>query len=295
MPARIRLALFALALAASAPPVVAQDKKDEKKDGAARKATVVANLKAAKLDGATVIETDNFVIATTLNEEKAKLLGAALEKVVPLARKALQYEEKDEAWKGKLAVYFLPSGGDFKNFVRTVLMKQPEGLHLDLRSAEPMLVDPVDVPAKTTEAEQFANTAAVIAGALLRGKSTSLVVPDWLAGGFGRVTAMRAEGTNSRRYQAYKTAARGVAGPKGSKLTNLWGDANPANPEVLANSVSEYLAYGPGAKEFTKLIYGFRPDENGNPPTPAQAFEAAGWKDLNMLDAAWRKWVQSGK
>jgi hypothetical protein len=62
---------------------------------------------------------------------------------------------------------------------------------------------------------------------------------------------------------------------------------------VLATSLAEYLAYGPGAANFVKLVVGLRPDENGNPTSIPAAFEAAGWKDLGMLESAWRKWAAS--
>jgi len=91
------------------------------------------------------------------------------------------------------------------------------------------------------------------------------------------------------------TAARLVVlGPKGGKpaaLGELWGETKPANGDLLATSIVEYIAYGPGSMNFVKLIYGFRPNENGDSPSTAQAMEAAGWKDTGALEAAWRKWA----
>ena len=212
----------------------------------------------------------------------------------PVARRALQYEEKEEAWKGKLAIYYLPDSRDFKSFIRSVVAMQPSGIHYELRSDDPFIVDPVDGPAKATEADQFAHSAAIVAGGYLKAKGSSAALPEWLVGGFGRVTALRAEGLNSRRYLAHKSAARSAAN-RGGKPTELWGDTKPANADVLANSFAEYLAYGPGAANFTKLISGLRPDDNGNTPSAPAAFEAAGWKDLAMLEAAWKKWAATGK
>src|SRR4051812_21473228 len=99
----MRLAAVA-ALLAGALALPAQDKKDtkdEKKDvkkvdAAGQKATVVANLKKAEITAA-VVETESFLIATTLPEAKAKALGAVLEKVVPVARKGLKFEDTDPA------------------------------------------------------------------------------------------------------------------------------------------------------------------------------------------------------
>src|SRR5262245_64034392 len=107
----LRVALLVLLLAAipwHGSRNVGQDKKDAKPEAARQKAAAVANMKKAELGNSAVVETDNFLVVTTLSEEKAKALGALLEKVVPVARKALQYDEKDVPWKGKLAVYVLP-------------------------------------------------------------------------------------------------------------------------------------------------------------------------------------------
>ncbi len=282
-------------------PTAAQEKKDEKKpptgkvDGAKQKAAALATLKKAGLDKATVVETDNFLIASSLPEDKAKALGVVLEKVVPVARKALQYEEKEEAWRGKLTVFVLPETREFKTFMRTIVMRDPAGVYTDVRADDPFLVDPVDVPVKATEADQFSYIATSVANAFLKARGNTASLPDWLQNGFGRITAMRAEGMNSARYTKYRTAARlTAAGPKGGTpagLGELWGDTKPANGDLLATSVVEYIAYGPGAMNFIKLVYGFRPNENGDSPSNAQAMEAAGWKDTATLERAWQKWA----
>jgi hypothetical protein len=133
----------------------------------------------------------------------------------------------------------------------------------------------------------------------LKARGNTAIIPDWLRVGFGRSTAYRAEGLTSKRYQAYKTLAKAVAiGSKSgtpAAIGDLWGETKPANADILAASVAEYMAYGPGSANFLKLVYAFRPDENGNTPSVPQAFEAAGWKDIAMLETAWRKWVSTGK
>src|SRR5262249_50967274 len=129
----LRLAFLAVALA-TAVVAVAQDKKDSKDDLVKKQqATTAFNVKSAAISKTNYLETEHFLVVGVLAADKAKALGAVLEKVVPVARKALQYEEKEEAWKGRLAVYYLPDGADFKNFIRAVVMKQPEGVHIDLR------------------------------------------------------------------------------------------------------------------------------------------------------------------
>jgi hypothetical protein len=294
-PAILAAAFAVVVLALTAP---AQEKKDEKADVSKQKDAVAANLKKADLPAAHVTETEHFLIATTISKDKAKALVATLEKVVSKARAGAQFEEKEEPWKGKLAVYYLPEGRDFKSFIRNVAMEQPGGVHYELRSDNPMIVDPVELPGKPTESDQHFNTAALVAGAYLRAKAGTAKVPEWLADGFGRVTAMRAEGAGSKRYPAYRRAAvaavRGTAG-KPAALGDLWAEDRTTNVDTLANSFADYLAYGPGKENFPKLITGFRPNEGGGIPTVPQALEAAGWKDVAMLEAAWRRWVTTGK
>jgi len=261
---------------------------------AKQKDAAVANMKKAGFARTTIISSKNFLITTTVSEEKAKALGTALDRVAPIARKVLKFDDKDEPWKGPLAIYYLPEGSDFKTFIRTVVVSQPQGAHFSLRSEEPFIVDPAEGPANATEAEQLTHAAGIVAEAYLRARAGSAELPEWLTGGFGRVTALRAEGLAARRYTAYRSAARALAN-KGGKPTELWSESPPVGADVLANSLVEYLAYGPGAANFGKLIGGLRPDENGNQPGVQAAFEAAGWKDLAMLEAAWRKWAASAR
>lgn len=302
--------LFASFLASAllfpaATPTAAQDKKDEKKapptgkvDFAKQKAAVMAILKKADLPKVNIVETEHFFIATSLPEEKAKALGVVVEKVVPVARKALQFEEKEEPWRGKLTLFVLPETREFKTFIRSVVMKDPEGVYMDLRAEDPFVADSVDVPPKATDAEQYSVVAATVATAFLKARGSTASLPGWLQDGFGRVTAMRAEGTNSTRYTKYRTAARAMAGiGKGAKavpIGEVWGETKTPNTDVMATSVVEYMAYGPGSMNFVKLIFAFRPNENGDSPATAQALEAAGWKDVAVLEKAWQKWA-SGK
>ena len=62
----------------------------------------------------------------------------------------------------------------------------------------------------------------IVAGAYLKAKAGSATLPEWLVGGFGRVTALRAEGLNSRRYSSHKSAAR-TAASRGGKPTEALG------------------------------------------------------------------------
>jgi len=277
----------------------AQDGMPDKKVFAEQRAVLLTNMKRADLPRVSIVETDNFFVATTTTEEKAKALGTLLDKVVPIALKAAQYEEKEAPWKGKLAVIYLPDSRDFKGFIRNVVgTTEVTGTHFALREDAPYLVDPVTVPASATEGDRFAAAAATVATAYLKAKYGAANLPEWLSDAFGRVIAMRAEGTNSKRYTAYRTAARNAVGPKTVKsvaLTDLWAESRPAHLEPLTVSFVEYLAFGPERDKFSRFVFALRLDENGNRQPVQQALEAAGWKDSAALEKAWRKWVSTGK
>ena len=176
MPLRVRsaavLALLTAAALGSHTSAPAQDKDKEKAQAGKAKATAVENLKKIKIDKPTVVETDNFIVAGSLPEEKAKKLADVLEKTFPVARRAAKFDEKDTAWKGKLTVYFLPDSEEFKPFMRRVLQVPPEGVYVDFRSEPALLVDPAELPGKPTDADLYANTAARVAGEMLRSKGT---------------------------------------------------------------------------------------------------------------------------
>lgn len=301
MPARALPALLlALGVALAVPlaepsPARAQDKDKNAALVKAAKAAAVANLKKANVDKPTVVETANYLVVGSLPEEKAKALGEALEKTTAAARKALKYDDKESPWKGKLTVYYMPDNAEFKALMRRAFQVSPEGAHADLRADPPFLVDPATAPGKATDADLYLNTAARVAGAHLQGLGTGTQnVPEWLRDGFGRVTAMRAEGTSGKRYTAYRAAAR-AAVAKGAKLDDVWAAEKSAASEALGQSFAEYLVYGPGAAKFPMVLDGLKPGENNQEPTIQQALEAAGLKDKEKgfapLEAAWRKWA----
>jgi hypothetical protein len=299
MTLRVRLALAAATAAlalGSLAPARGQDK--EKPDGA--KAAAIENLKKAGVAKPTAVETKNFVVAGSLPEAKAKALGATLEKTLAVARKAAKYDEKESAWKGgRLTVYFLPDNEEYKAFMRRVVKATPEGAHANFRAEPAMLVDPVDLPGKATEADQFAATAARMAGELLKAKGTGTqAVGEWLRDGFGRLCVMKAEGPSSRRYQTYRAQAKGaVFGSKTGKpaaVADVWGGQKSPTADLLANSLAEFLAFNP-KNDFGKFIDALRPGEGNQTPTAMSGFMALGWKDEAAADAAWKRWVQTGK
>src|SRR5207248_2140752 len=104
---RLRL-VFTVTLIGALP--VAADEASEK-----LKKTATANMTKAEIAKTATAETDSLIVCSTLTEAKTKALADQLQKVHALGRKVLQFEEKDDIWKGKLTVYDLPDTKAYKN------------------------------------------------------------------------------------------------------------------------------------------------------------------------------------
>ena len=59
---------------------------------------------------------------------------------------------------------------------------------------------------------------------------------------------------------------------------------------LLDASLMDYLAYGPGAGKFSKVLDGFKPEDNIPMKTTLQALQNAGLT-LEALNTRWQKWV----
>jgi hypothetical protein len=285
----VRIALIAALVAAL--PVSADDASEKRKKVASE------NLAKGEIAKAATVETDDLIVCAPLTEAKTKTLADAMQKSHALARKVLQIDEKDNLWGGKLTVYYLPESRAFKNFIRSVALSKPEdAYHFSLTGDAPYVVESGDAGDKATENEQFGAGAGRVAVAVLE-KKMGPTLPEWVKGGFGRAVSLRAEGTNSKRYAAYKTATRrvvlGGAGRAPSPVADAW-EGKGKDGELVATSVMEYVTFAPTAGAGLKFINGFRPTEDVQTPGVANALEAAKWKQ-ETLDAAWKKWVQAGK
>jgi hypothetical protein len=245
-----------------------------------------------------VVETDNLIVAADLPEAKAKAVAETLQKAYRVARKALQYDAKEEPWKGKLTLYILPDSRTFKKFLRLVAgVKPEEPYHVAVRGDEQYAVSGAEFGEKATEADIAAEAAPLVGVALLLAKAGSNTpVPEWVRMGFGRAAALRAEGTASKRFTTYRATARALVLGGGGKfpapIADVWSGTRK-DADILAVSLMDYIAFGPGSPNFPKFLVGLRPNENGDPPAITAVLEAAMWKEP-MLDAAWRKWVQAG-
>ncbi|MDB5310581.1 MAG: hypothetical protein JWO38_4783 [Gemmataceae bacterium] len=280
---------FLLALAA---PVSPADEVSDKQRKVAE-----ANLKKADIAKMVTVETDNLIVCAPLTETRAKTVAETAQKTFKVARKALQYDEKEEPWKGKLTVYYLPERQNFTQFMRLVVGLRVETTsHVAIRGDEPYVVSGAEISAKATDADIAAELGPLVGGALLSSKAgPANPIPGWVRNGFGRAASVRADGPNGKRFAGYKAQARiavlGGAGKPPAPVAEAWGDRPDA--DLIATSLMDYLAFGPEGKNFPKFVSALRLNENGEPPTAAMVFENAMLKQ-NTLDAAWKKWVQGG-
>src|SRR5262245_48275319 len=72
----------------------------------------------------------------SMTERRLKAFGAALEGQYGLARKALQFDPKEELWEGKLAVYLFDQRSQFTSFVRGVEKRRPQSDDLGTASVQ---------------------------------------------------------------------------------------------------------------------------------------------------------------
>jgi len=293
MPPFRRAVPFAAVLVLFAAVAFADEVSDKQKQAAQEK------LKTAEVGKAAVAESAGLIVCGRLPETRLKAIAEALQKTYKTGRKAVQYEEKEEPWKGKLAVFYLPERKDFSSFMRLVVGQRPDGtVHIAIRGDEPFVVCGTELGAKATDAEITSELAPLVAGALLQSKAgPSANIPGWVRYGFGRAVAARAGGVNGRQFLAYKSAARaavlGGGGKPQAPIADVWGSDRP-DGGVLAASLMDFLAFGPGAKSFPMFVSGLRADENGNEPAITAVIEGAGWKTPAELELAWKKWVQAG-
>jgi hypothetical protein len=277
------------------PAATADDVVDKQKKQAG------ANLKQAEIANAVTVETDDLIVCATLPEDRAKTLAAGLQKCYLTARKPLGYEEKEQPWTGKLTYYFVTEPRQFKTFMRAVVGESPRDseYHFALKGDAPYVLDLAEVSSPAAQPEMFGEAGALVAVAVLNAKTGSgVTLPDWARMGFGRAVSLRAEGPNSPRVTAYRSRAKsavlGGSGKPPAKLSDVW-DGTGRDGPVLATSLMDFLAFGPKAADFPKVVSALKPGDNNTPPALPMALETATGMKWMDLELAWKKWVQSGK
>ena len=107
---------------------------------------------------------------------------------------------------------------------------------------------------------------------------------------------VRVEG-NGTKLAAYKAKIRGLA-TKGKaaplQAADAWAETKTKETDTVAMSVVEFLLFGPDSTKFTKVLSGFKPNDERPKPTLVQALEVADYMP-DTLDAAWKAWLAKGK
>jgi hypothetical protein len=229
-----------------------------------------------------------LLVAPKGMEGQLKGIGAVLEKQYEFAWDALQFEKKD-ALAGKVTVYLFPGREPFANFVRRVEKRRVMADDVGSFSVADDDLHAAASPPRKGAMPLEAMAGQQIAGLLLTRKAgASTPLPSWLLDGFGRATYYRAApGTkvvlDERRQAARLARARSAA--------DVWNGAAAADEmDVLAGSLVDFLAYGPGSAKFAALVVGFKPGENQDSRTMAQAMEAAGIK-ADVVESRWKAWA----
>jgi len=292
---------IAVALALTGLPRAAR--ADDAADALAKQQSAVkANLKAGKVALATA-ETAELIVSAPYPPERVAKLAADVQKAYAAALKTLKYEAKDDPVAGKLAVYVITDPKAHKIFLLQALKRSPRGkepVEMDLRGDTPQLVISAGADGKPTEAGVTAQACRAVAAALLTVKAGTTTgeagLPGWLEGGFGEAVALRAEGNAAKltahaaKVKALAQKTRGLA----LQLKAVYGDAPSADSDLVATSFVEYLVFGPGADKFEAVLTALKAGEGNETPTIWTAFAAADWK-ADAVEAAWRRWVLTGK
>ncbi len=277
--------LFLALLPAS---TILADEKDEMV--AKQRAFAMETLKkCSEVPQPAAIETADLIVCGPFPEEKLKAIGAVVQKNYATAMKALKFEMTDNPPAGKVAVYLFPERKPFALFVGEVLnerLDKNERSHVDGRRKEPFVAISVFPGDKPTDLDAEASKQVAIA--LLQAKGGTPTLPGWVQEGFARAMKMR---TDPGKTAADRTWIR--SNYRQAKVSDAWASADKSN-QLVATSVMEYFVFGPGAPKLTKFLSAFRQIEGDPKPTVDAALTAV---DLTpeKLEAAWKKFVQTGK
>ena len=239
-------------------------------------------------------ETEHFIVAAPrAMEKRLKDIGTLLEKSFATAHKLL-FAPKELTWAGKLTVYLFAQPEHLDAFIRRVEKRRLRGAEKGSFSAEEARAHVAaappremgDPPVEVQAAQQVASTL------LMRKAGVRTVVPGWLVYGFGRATYYRTMPFNPAVARE-RRAARGYAVKNKRNAQDVWGGTLEGEEyNVLATSLADFLAYGPGSSKFVAVVEGFRPEENVPSKTVEQALTAAKLK-VETIDKRWRSWVNN--
>jgi hypothetical protein len=284
--------LFAAAVCLLSGDAGRADEKTEKIE--AQKKQAQANWEKVEAGPAAVHETANLLLfGPKALEKKLEAHGATLEKHFKAARDVL-FDAKDTPIPGKLTVYLFETDGHFKAFLRRVEKRRLDGDEQgsymadddELHVAACPPVAKTDPPLEIQAGQQI--------GALLMQRKAGVrtILPHWLTFGFGRATFYRALPADPAVTRERRLAAQ-FASKNKRNAHDVWGELRGEEYNVLSASVADFLGYNSRSK-FLSLLEAFKPGENMDSKTTAQALEAA-MLSVDRLDKNWRDWVSNPK
>lgn len=244
-------------------------------------------------------ETKHFLLAAP--EAMARRLpdaGQLLEKHHDKAKEALQFEvkeeDKGEVLPGKVVVYLFGERDHFKAFVRRIegrrlLPEETGSFQADDNKLHVAVSPPSSRQGFPVEIQACEQAASLL---LARRAGVRTRVPDWLVSGFGRATYYRVA-PRDKAVLADRALAAKLARKHGA--AEIWdGKIAADEADALQGSLVDFLAYGPGARAFPKLVAGFAPEENMQGKTVAQAFSAADLKP-DLVAQRWKRWAATAR
>jgi hypothetical protein len=232
-------------------------------------------------DAAPPVETPNLLIYSRLSEAKTKAIAASIDKILPLALKALKYDAMDRPWLGKLTIYAFRERGEFVEFMRKIVRKSPEDDEVSNSSVSgDAAMMTLGVPRSgMQDTEEIAHYE--LANVMLRKKLGGAEPPAWLVAGFARASA----------HRAMNKTAKAAAVPRYA-FKDLWNEK--ISPQQLANTATyfvDYFAFGPVSDSFADFVNALRPGENGEKPMPKNVYDAVKMDErtLEYYARAWKK------
>jgi len=259
---------------------------------AKQKQALKANTAAAQIPASPMIESANLLLCGTLPEAKLRSLSSSLEKQFSTAVAALQFDNNDKPWLGKLGVYMFADRAQFRSFVRTIEKRSPDDAEQGSQALKSDTPHVAAGPGRTpTSPTAEAQAGLELATAILAGRAKATPLPEWVIVGFSRATAAHAAGQAAGvRKKGARDLIRARLRPR-----DAWNEAIPYDQRMtLAAGIMDFIVYGNGAGKPIDFLGGFRPDEEKPTKSPEDALAAAKLS-IDQFEAAFIKWLSSTK
>ncbi|NBO91496.1 MAG: hypothetical protein EBV06_04150 [Planctomycetia bacterium] len=268
-------------------PLRAEDDEKAKKI-AARKAAIEMAWMGLDVGPLAMLETETLrLVAPKEMESKLKAIAVTVEKYRVKALSTLKIDEK-ESLPDKITVYLLPSSMNYPSFARMIEKRRPETGETGSFSAEDDKFHAAAAPSKMGPPVEVTAGEMVASLLLMRKAGVRSPVPEWLVRGFGRATTYRLS-PKDKLALADKKLIRTVV--KKKNAADIWDGKLDLEESLPMNAaLAEFFAYGPGAARFIRLVMAYKPTEENNAPTTAQAFDAIGVSGAT-IEKTFKTWV----